>query len=202
MQNEVAPVSEDGKNKKTIYLIVFIIIALIILGLIIYYYWTGIVKPAPSPTPSISKSSSTSPSKTPNNYDGWKTYSNSSYNYSIKYPADAKLDSATPGCVTINTQYGHVIIRGKNYEEICGRTGVGSEYTELHETIIVGGKNYNSTGFMSNSTNPYDEFLMFTHDSGNGIDYGMDNFNKNSSNPTYETVKNEVKQIVESFSNS
>lgn len=190
----------ENKNSK-VYLVIFIIIAILLLAGIIYWYWQGNEKTSTktTPTPSLSISASKSASPSANPYSGWKELNNSEYDYSIQYPASATIDAKILGCVTINTQYGHVIIKGKGYQEICGRTGVGSEYTELNETIVVRGKSYNSTGYKSISQNPYDEFLMFTLDDGNAVDYGIDDFNRNSTNPAYDTVKNEVKKIVESY---
>lgn len=190
-----------NKNAK-IYLVIFIIIALLLLtGIIYWYFWWGKTKTkvstTPTPSASAPKSQSASPSADP--YAGWKKFDNSSYDYSLYYPSSATLDVGTLGCVTINTEYGHVIIRGKGYEKMCGRTGVGSDYTEINETIVVKGKSYNSTGYKSISLNPYNEFLMFTLDDGNSVDYGMDDFNLDSANPAYDKVKAEIKKIVESY---
>lgn len=190
-----------NKNAK-IYLIIFIVIALLLLaGIIYWYFWRDAktaTKTTSTPPISVFPSKSASPSADP--YRGWKKFDNSSYDYILSYPSSATLKADALGCVTINTEYGHVIIKGKGYEEMCGRTGVGSEYTEINETIVVKGKSYNSTGYKSNSLNPYNEFLMFTLDDGNSVDYGMDDFNLASVNPTYDEVKNEVKLIVESYS--
>lgn len=109
MRNEAESASggeskEDPKEKKRKTILIWegIALALMIIGLIILGYFTyrfyvpntSTSSPLPTPRPSASKSSSpsasacastlTSTDKTDTNL--WKTYTNSKYNYSFKYP--------------------------------------------------------------------------------------------------------------------
>jgi flagellar basal body-associated protein FliL len=109
MRNEAESASggeskEDPREKKRKIILIWegIALALMIIGLIILGYFTyrfyvpdtSTSSPLPTPRPSASKSSSpsasacastlTSTDKTDTNL--WKTYTNSKYNYSFKYP--------------------------------------------------------------------------------------------------------------------
>lgn len=91
------------KKKKTILILEWVALGLIIVGLIVLGYFTyhfyaprssSTSSPMPTPRPSASRSSSpsasacastlTSADKT--DINSWKTYTNSKYNYSFKYP--------------------------------------------------------------------------------------------------------------------
>ncbi|MCX6811666.1 MAG: PsbP-related protein [Candidatus Berkelbacteria bacterium] len=94
---------QEQKKRKTMLIAEGIALALMIIGLIILGYFTyrfyapkpgATTSPVATPRPSASKSSSPSASSCAstltstdkNNIGLWKTYTNSKYNYSFKYP--------------------------------------------------------------------------------------------------------------------
>lgn len=103
--------AQKQKKKKTILILEWVSLALIIIGLIVLGYFTyrfyssktqTSTSPLPTPLPSRSLSSSpssscastlTSSDKT--DIELWKTYTNSKYNYSFKYPENWVAGSGT-----------------------------------------------------------------------------------------------------------
>lgn len=199
--------NEAQQKKEKIYLIIFIVFGVLIVAGIGFWYWWSCFKKSAAPLPTPTALSSSSPSskstETPDDYSRWKTYNNTIYGYSFQYSADAKIDADTPACIEITTQYGYVLIKAKaaSADTICGRTGVGSQYMATNDSITVEEKEYSASGFYTESASSglYEEFFMLSLDGGTGIEYGLNNWNKKYPEAPYETVKGEIKKIVESF---
>ena len=107
----------------------------------------------------------------------WQTYTNDKQNYQISYPAGATIigDSKyNKYCITLNYKNGgYVIIDSLKDEQdalnkgiidmagCSGIDGLGSGYTQINQSIFVGGKTYQAQGYQyQNKTNdPYNEYL-------------------------------------------
>jgi len=86
--------------------------------------------------------------------EGWKTYTNNTYNYQISYGSDATIEEIGSDSVRIQYQNGHI--------EICSTSVGGCGVPEFSEElkavtkaaskeIIIEGKRYNASGFISNN---------------------------------------------------
>jgi hypothetical protein len=107
---QVVP-SKSFPLKWILILIIFILIG----GGATYYVANQSQKPASSSnqTPTTAPS----PTPTPDPTSDWKTYTNTKYGYSVKYPSDWKIQS--PG--------------GGSNGELCRETGIDSQIIELSE---------------------------------------------------------------------
>ena len=83
-------------------LIILLIILFILLGILIFVWWyfaqSGFPSGNPSPTVITPRATSTptpSPSTTSDQTANWKTYTNTKYGYSFKYPADYEYAPCT-----------------------------------------------------------------------------------------------------------
>jgi len=107
----------------------------------------------------------------------WFVYTNSEVGYSIKYPKGAhELKDANKQCVSLAYEYGYVMIRSSETEEICGRTGFGYEAVPKSETLTIDGKTYLASGNEQKGPGEtldyHNETLVVTLDGGTRIEYG------------------------------
>ncbi|MBU0975285.1 MAG: hypothetical protein ABIE03_07450 [Patescibacteria group bacterium] len=92
--NEPTPTVE---KKKAPYMLIFILFSLLLLCVILIIAYLrdrekNIARPPTTISSTTSSSTLTTTSTgTADNYDGWKTYNNEIYKYSLKYPSDWKL---------------------------------------------------------------------------------------------------------------
>ncbi len=139
LQNPVIPpqapvnptVNSSSPNKRV--LIILLVILLVTLSSLVTYLF---VKPqAPSQKPTIATSPSVQAIPTPGPVADWKTYTNSSFGFSFRYPADwnAEWDNQ----VTVKKgggNYALVIIPSNNSKHLSLKDYVTTApYTSLHE---------------------------------------------------------------------
>ncbi|MCX6740206.1 MAG: hypothetical protein NTZ49_03195 [Candidatus Parcubacteria bacterium] len=143
-------------------------------------------------------------------YEGWLTYTNSKYGYTIAYPKGAQIKEISKDeisksdivGVAINYKYGHVTVILK---EAFPGWGIGCDITPLKEKVTIEGKLYNSSGYDvrcpgTDNLQNHSQVLKTEINSNLMIEYGSYALE----NPTalfnsYLEQKPEIIKIVESF---
>lgn len=204
------------KNKNSwIYWLILGLVVLIIAGITYYLFWykEKISYDFSFDTKRIEK----------DEYADWKEFNNTDYGYTIKYPSTATLTLASDdeaqkagllsgqACVTISTEYGHVIIAAREVIDVafsqsdafflCMRTGVGQASEPIEERVIIEGKEYQASGFYTKAgfENESEEFFGVILDDGIKFEYGVSKINKESNPQEYKKTKEEVLKIVKSY---
>jgi hypothetical protein len=203
----------EEKKKTIVYLIIFLIIAFLVLGGILYWYFCWDKNEAKT-TATPSKTATATP--TPDKYQGYSTLNNDEFGYSIKYPSGAKISYADKGtlegsnlsekvCVNIKTAYGYVAIESKAGMDamvLCLRTGVGQNYKNIKDYVTIMGEKYEASGMYDDVSEPGKQQVSYSTgiDSGTGLEYGtLDYYSMSATNPTFNELIAELKLIVESY---
>ena len=158
-------------------------------------------------------------------YAGWGTYTNETYDYTLRYPEHPLTDitiittTTNPStgeelediCVQLiyggqGLDYGYIKISAPdNYEYsqvICGRTGYGYQTTHITEDIDINGITYTAEGEEEQgpgaTTNYHNETLVFYLADNTRIEYGAMP-GEVLAWESYLGAKNVLLQILESY---
>ncbi len=146
----------------------------------------------------------------------WKTFVNENQGYKISYPPSAQVAQAgTYGheldynpnygfCVSVHLDYGTIIILGKKHDEedkmFCMRTGVGAEWSSIPSIEVEAfGKKYTAAGMGSSSAGYRNEFYMFSADSGESVEFGIEVNEKHNPEIPYDDAKAEVLSVLKTL---
>ncbi len=135
----------------------------------------------------------------------WIIYNNTEKDYSINYPADAKIDQSDLTCVQISTkEFGSVSINVGSLNPCGEPTGLGVGDVKISENMTIGSKQYLASGYRV-SDNSF-SFQSFTASDTVFVTYGVAHFDKTDSknwknlgaltDAEYQTALDSARKIV------
>lgn len=131
----------------------------------------------------------------------WKTFINSLEGYTLKYPADAKIDTSDYSCVVLTTKESGIVFIGNDSMHPCGEpTGLGAGMIRSDDTVSISGTRYSAAGYREND-NAY-SFDSFDFGHGIQVTYGVSYTDKNGNSlgsltdAAYQKALDSAKGIV------